>query len=133
MNIKRFFIAALALFVFIFAFEYVMHGILLTNIYSETPQIWRSNEDMAAYIPFNIAIMAMIAIWITFFFTRIYKNGGLNNGFKFGVYLGVLSGIQAAGAYFYLPISAMLATAWFAIYLAESVIGGLIIGAIYKA
>ena len=45
--------------------------------------------------------------------------------------MGVLAGIQAAGALFYLPISELLAGAWFVTYIVESVIGGLIIGSIY--
>jgi hypothetical protein len=87
---------------------------------------------MMNYIPYNLVIMALIALWITFIFTRFYAQGGWKNGLHFGFYLGVLAGLQAAGAYYYLPVSATLAAVWFVVYAVQSTIGGLIIGAIYR-
>jgi len=132
MNIKRFILATIALFVFVFAYESFVHGTLLMNLYIKTPTLWRSYHQMKTYIPFNLIIMGLLTIWITFIFTRLFSEGGWKNGLTFGVYLGVLSGIQAAGAYYYLPISAMLAGSWFVAYVIESIIGGLIIGIIYR-
>ncbi len=132
MNMKRFLIAMIGLFIFIFGYETIIHGFLLTNIYSETPSIWRSYDQMVAYMPFNIGIMALITIWIVFIFTRLFEEGGWKNGLKFGFYFGVLSGIQAAGAWYYLPISGLLAGYWFIAYVVESLLGGLIIGFIYR-
>lgn len=131
MNFKRYILAVIALFVFIFAYESVVHGMVLINIYKETPSIWRTYDEMLTFAPFNRILMTILALWITFIFTRFYKTGGWKNGFKFGIYMGVLAGIQAAGALFYLPISELLAGAWFVTYIVESVIGGLIIGSIY--
>ncbi len=132
MNIKRFVAAAVALFVFIFAYESFVHGFLLMGLYNETPTIWRSYNQMMAFMPFNIVMMALITIWISFIFTRLFKEGGWKNGIHFGVYFGVLSGIQAAGAYYYLPISGILAASWFIAYIIESIVGGLLIGLIYR-
>lgn len=132
MNIKRFLLATLALFVFIFVYESFIHGFLLQDLYSETPNLWRSYDQMLNFIAFNIVIEVIIALWLTFIFTRFFPQGGVSNGFRFGFYIGVLSAIQAAAAYFYLPISLMLSGSWFAAYLIESILGGLILGAIYK-
>jgi hypothetical protein len=132
MNVKRYFLAAISLFIFIFAYETFVHGKLMLNIYSETPNIWRSPEQMAAYVPFNILIMATLSLWITFIFTQLFKKGGWKNGLEFGLYFGVLSGIQAVGSYYFLPISATLATCWFIAYVIESLIGGILVGAIYS-
>lgn len=132
MNFKRYILAVIALFVFIFAYESVVHGMVLINIYKETPNIWRTYDEMVSFAPFNHIVMAILALWITFIFTRFYNTGGIKNGFKFGIYMGILAGIQAAGALFYLPISEVLAGAWFITYVIESTIGGLIIGSIYR-
>lgn len=101
------------------------------SIYTETPNIWRSPDQMAAYIPFNIAIMGLLAVWLSFIFTRLFKEGGWKNGLRFGIYVGVLSGIQAVGSYYFLPISTLLAACWFAAFMVESILGGLLIGIIY--
>ena len=131
MNIKRYVAATAILFVFIFAYESFVHGFLLIGIYNETPSIWRNYNQMIAYVPFNTVIMTLLSIWITFIFTRLFREGGWKNGLLFGLYFGVLSGIQAVGAYYYLPISVTLAAAWFIVYLVQSIIGGFLIGLIY--
>lgn len=132
MNIKRFFAAFLVLFLFIFGYETLIHGFLLKNLYLETPSIWRNYEQMMHYAPFNTVIMVLLAFWITFIFTRLFREGGARNGLCFGLYFGILSGIQAAGAYYYLPISAMLSVCWFGAYVIESLVGGYLIGLIYR-
>ncbi len=132
MNIKRFAIAAVVFFVFIFVYETVVHGILLAPIYNQTPTIWRNYLQMQAYVPFNIVIMILLSLWLTFIFTQLFSQGGWKNGLRFGFYIGFLSGIQAAGAYYYLPISATLAGSWFLAQVIESLMGGLLIGAIYR-
>lgn len=131
MNTKRFIVSVVALFIFIFIYESLVHGFLLTGLYSETPTIWRDYSQLKAYTPFNTIIMGLLSIWITFIFTRIFKSGGWKSGLQFGFYLGVLSGIQAAGAFYYLPISFALAMAWFVSNLVEVVLGGLLIGILY--
>lgn len=115
-----------------FGYETWIHGFLLKSVYLETPTIWRNYAQMMSYIPFNTAMMGLIAFWLTFIFTRLFKEGGAKNGLRFGLYFGVLSGIQAAGAYYYLPISIMLAGYWFIAYVLESIIGGYLIGLIYR-
>ena len=132
MNIKRFFTAAIALFAFIFVYESLIHGHLLLSLYSQTPNAWRDFADIKSLVPYNIGIMLLLAFWITFIFTRFFNTGGWKNGVKFGFYLGVLSGIQAAGAYYYLPITFTLTIAWFIFGVIESTLGGLLIGMIYK-
>ena len=133
MNIKRYVLAVIILFLFIYAYESVVHGVLLMNIYNETPNLWRNYDEMMSYLPFHIVLMAILAIWITFIFTQFFKEGGVQNGFYFGLYLGILAGLHAAGAYFYLPISASLASIWFITYVIESTLGGMIIGLIYRS
>lgn len=132
MNISRFLSAVVALFVFMFGYETWVHAVLLKDIYHQTPSIWRSYEQMIQYTPFNTLLMGLTAFWLTFIFTRLFKEGGFKNGLRFGIYIGVLSGMQAAGAYFYLPISGLLAFYWFIAYLVESILGGYLIGLIYK-
>lgn len=132
MKIKRFIMAAVMAFIFVFVYESFVHGHLLAGIYGETPNIWRDYHQMMDYIPFNIAIMAILTLWMTFIFTQFYSNGGWKNGLRFGFYIGILSGMQAAGAYYYLPISALLAVYWFIASVIECTMGGLIVGLIYR-
>ncbi len=132
MNIKRFISAAVVLFGFIFLYEWLVHGMLLQNIYQETASVWRSHEEMQSYLHFNFLLIAVVSLWATFIFTRFYPDGGWNKGLCFGAYLGIFSGIQAFAAYFYIPIPLILAVAWFIASFVEYLIGGVLIGAIYR-
>ena len=132
MNMKRFVPAAVILFLFIFGYEYLVHGVLLKGIYQDTASVWRSYDQMTAYVPFNTGIEALLAVWITFIFIRLFEKGGWQNGVRFGFYFGVLCGIQAAGAYFYLSIPEILAGYWFIAHVIEGVIGGFLIGVVYR-
>lgn len=60
MNYKRFLAAASVLFIFICIYETLVHGFLLTSLYNTTPLVWRNQQQMMAYIPFNIAIMILL-------------------------------------------------------------------------
>ena len=127
MNIKRYFLSCAALFAFIFIYETFVHGHLLLGLYSATPNLWRPFTQMQSYALFNIVIMMGLSLWLTFIFTRFFRDGGLKNGIFFGFYMGILSGLQAAGAYYYLPI-----LAWFIFSAIESMVGGALIGALYR-
>lgn len=132
MNIKRFFLAAVVLFIFMFVYESFVHGYLLMSLYEKTPNIWRNYPQMKAYLLFNYGIMALLSLWITFIFAKIFSSSGWKNGLRFGFYLGIFSGLQAAGAYYYLPISWILAMAWFVFGVIESTLGGMLVGIFYR-
>ncbi len=132
MNVKRYIAAVIALFLFLFVFESFIHGVILIDIYNQTPNVWRVQAEMISYLPFNYSVMGLITLWLVFIFTRLFKEGGWKKGLEFGLYFGMLSAIQAAAAYYYLPISSCLAAMWFIFYLIEGLLGGLLIGAIYK-
>ena len=131
MNFKRYLGAAALLFLFIFLYEGVVHGVILSSIYAETEHLWRSEKAMMALMPFRIMTQGVIALWLAYIFAKLFPNGGVRNGVRFGLYLGGWSAIQAMSSYLWLPISLELAALWFVVYLVESVAGGLILGFMY--
>jgi hypothetical protein len=120
MNIKRYALAVVAVFTFIFLFEWVWHGILLKDMYQKTMSVWRPEADMKQFFPFMMLTQAAVALILTFVFTRHYEGKGLGEGLRFGTYMGLLLGIMSAGWYAYLPVPAILAILWG--------VGGLIMG-----
>lgn len=132
MNLKRFLAATAALFVFIVLFEWLVHGILLMDLYRETPYVWRTLEEMEANIPLVMLFRFFFSVWLTYVFTQIYPDGGIVNGVRYGLYFGVLMGLLSASWYFYLPISAKLGWQWFSYGVAEGLFSGMILGFIYK-
>jgi hypothetical protein len=132
MDFKRFFGAALAVFVFIFVFEWLIHGVLLMGEYRETQSLWRDFSDKPVNMFLHIFYQLIFAIWVTFVFTQIFPLGGLWDGLRFGIYFGVFAGLLTGMWYIHLPVSASLGWSWFATSLVEGIGTGIILGVSYK-
>lgn len=132
MNVKRYLLAALCLFVFIFLYEWFVHGYLLTGMYQETSRVWRSYAQMTANFPLAICFKVAFAAWIAFIFTQLYKKGGVSNGLYFGLYFGVFAGILTSSWYLHLPVPAALGWGWFFASVIEGLGSGLVVGWIYR-
>ncbi len=128
LNLKRYVVATLALFAFVFLYEGLVHGFLLSNLYHETAKVWRGSHGMHLETCFQFVLSA----WIAYVFTQIYPEGGLAKGLRFGLYFGVFAAILTASWYVWLPISATLAWSWFIASIVEGVGAGLVLGYFYR-
>lgn len=113
MFLKRFIISSVAVFVFIFVFDIVFHGKLLIELYQDTESLWRSPDEMQEYFEWALLSQMLLAIMCVWIFSRHYENKGLGEGARFGLYVGVFMGVLQFGSYPYMPISFVLAMAWF--------------------
>lgn len=132
MNLKRYIWATVALFVFIFFYEWLVHGVLLMDIYEQTPQVWRDFSQMEANMPIAMLFQLAFAGWTAFVFTRLFPDGGVSNGLWYGLYVGVFVSIITANWYLWLPVSSQLAWSWFAAGIVKGLGAGFIIGSIYR-
>ena len=133
MNVKRFALAALAVFVFLQAFGFLWHGLLFGHMYEATQSVWRPTTDMNTYFPVAIAGRFVFAVVVAFIFTRHYESRGLGEGLRFGTYIGLLTGVVSFGFYPYLPIPLTLAIMWFAGNVIEGIGMGLFLALVYRA
>ncbi|MBI1302002.1 MAG: hypothetical protein GC137_10175 [Alphaproteobacteria bacterium] len=111
-DIKRWLIAGTLGFIFTFGYEYVVHGILLVDIYSTTPGLWRSEEDMANYIVFMTVVQFLTSFVLAFIYAQNHEGKGLIEGIRFGAMFGILFALQSAAPYAWMPISLSLASLW---------------------
>jgi hypothetical protein len=135
MNTKRWLLASVAVLVAIAVLEFVIHGMLLSGVYRQTPNVWRAQAQMQQ--------MAWI-FWIGYlvfapFFALIYVKGyekgkpGLGQGVRFGLYLGaMLSVMHSFVWYAILPIPLALAFYWFIAIFVEFVVAGAVAGLVYR-
>src|SRR5436309_3344136 len=49
MNVKRLVLSCIAVFIFIFGFSWIFHGMLLKPIYVSTASLWRTDVEMEHY------------------------------------------------------------------------------------
>ena len=130
--IKRFILAFLAAYIFLFAWGWLFNGVLLKDVYAETPNLWRSQSEMASLLHWIIIGQALVV----FSFVMIYASGFAGGGIAAGIRLGLLLEIAAIGMrlgfYAVQPIPGKLILYGSIGGLIEMVIVGAMVGAIYK-
>lgn len=131
-NTKNFVISVIAVFIFMFAYDWLVHSQLLMPLYMETPNLWRPDAEMQALFPWSIGIDLAKAALIAYLFTQHYEARGMGEGVRFGLYIGALLGLMQLAAYTYLPVSLNLGLAWFFVYLLQGLGAGLILSLTYR-
>src|SRR5206468_5407187 len=90
---KRFILAFVAAYVFIFAWGWLLNGVFLKDVFAETPNLWRSQSEMMSLFHWIIIGQALLV----FAFVAIYASGFAGGGVIAGIRLGVLLEIAAIG------------------------------------
>jgi hypothetical protein len=132
MNWKRFVIAFIAAYVFIFFWGWLLNGLVLKDVYAQTPNLWRTQSEMMSLFHWIIIGQALVV----FAFVMIYASGFAGGGVIAGIRLGILLEIAAIGMrmgfYAVQPIPGKLILYGSAGGLIEMIIVGAMVGAIYK-
>ena len=132
MNTKRFCLASLATFIFIFAFDFVFHGILLKGLYEQTMHLWRPEDEYMKLMHWSLASQILFVVMFGWIFLKGYENKGPLEGIRYGVLIGLLFSSLYIGMYSYKPISLELVIAWVAGGIVELGLAGGIFALIYK-
>jgi len=132
MSTKRLLLTALAVFVFIFAYEWVFHGILLKDTYGMTPSLWRPQTEMMQHFHWLVLGQAVIALMFTVLFAQGFAAGGVSAGIKLGIIVGLLRLGLDLITYAVQPLPAKLIGFWFVGGLLEAAVTGAIAGALFK-
>jgi len=109
-NMKRFFIAGIAAFVFVFLYEFLVHGILLNDIYEQTAALWRPQAET------NMGVMLLsqflFAMAVAFFYPIVGPDTDCKKAIPFGIGLGLVLAAPQIGSYAYMPIPMALSVYW---------------------
>jgi hypothetical protein len=132
MNTKRLFLSFLAVFVFIFLFEWVFHGVLLKNLYVQTAILWRTESDMLLHFKWLVFGQAIVAFVLVFIFAKAFARDGVRGGIQVGIMLAVFSLGLNFIVYAVQPIPLRLIGLWSIGELIEFALAGAIAGAIYR-
>ena len=129
---KRFIIAFIAAYIFLFVWGWLLNGVVLKDVYAETPNLWRSQSEMMSLFHWIIIGQALVV----FAFVTIYASGFAGGGVIAGIRLGILLEIAGIGMrlgfYAVQPIPGKLILYGSVGGLIEMIIVGAMVGAIYK-
>jgi hypothetical protein len=134
MNIKKWLVASIVVFVALAIMEYLLHGVILASAYMAKPEYWLPEATMKA------RIWALYLGYLVYsgVFTLIYSKGyegksWFGEGFRYGLYIGFLTAIPRFFIeYAVMPYPANLTVSWLIAGLVVSVILGVIVGALYR-
>lgn len=130
MNKQRYVISVLVMFVFVFFYDFLVHGFLLNDIYAQTKELWRPEEE------YNMFVMTMSQLGfsavLAYIFTLNYEGKGIGEGIRFGLYMGMLLGVIEIGKYSYMPIPMVLMLSWVLAALLIGLGSGVVLSLVYK-
>ncbi len=133
MNVQRYVIGSIAVFIFLLAAELVFHGVILSGCYGEYTHLIRPGFLSSWYAIWLFLGYLMFSFGFCFIFTMGYENRGIGEGIRYGLYIAfafVVSSILIAYGVCTTPSG--LAATWIAGYLIIMVLAGIIIAAIYR-
>ena len=129
MNWKKFLIAFVVTFVFVFFFGFVWHGILMKSAYMEIQSHYRAHDDMIW--PSLILGHVLMAFFLTMLYAR-HGGGSVSSG----VCVGILVGLILVGLHFVRfavePLTPKILLMGGIGDVLEFALAGALIGAIYK-
>lgn len=132
MNTKRFLMAFIAAFVFVFLFGYAWYGNLMHGIHGEVPAIWRSDADFNSHFPWLILGHAVMAFFLTMLFASFAAGGGARAGVRLGILVAFLYIGDNLISFAVMPLTPKILCGWILGNLLQFAIAGAIVGAIYK-
>jgi hypothetical protein len=133
MNVKRFVIACVVVFVVTQIIDGLIHMVGLASTYEALSHVWRPEADMMSKMWIMYVAAAVFWVLFCYIFTRGYENKGPMEGVRYGLLIGLLIGVPVAyNNYVVLPIPASLAHKWALASLVVSVVGGLVLALVYR-
>jgi hypothetical protein len=133
MNWKKFFVAFVAAFGFMFLFGFLWYGKLMHGVQQEVPMLWRTDADFGNHFSALIFGHIVMAFFLTLLCARFVPGGGAGACATLAilvvlVYIGndfILYAVQ--------PLTTKILCGWVAGDLIQFGIAGALIGAMYKS
>ncbi len=89
MNVKRYILTSLAVFVFVYLLEFLFHGLFMADSYMAHAELLRPSAEQMSYMPFMALGFVILAFGFTFIFVQGYEGKGMAEGLRFGLYAGI--------------------------------------------
>ena len=133
MDWKKFFIAFLAAFGFIFVFGFLWYGKLMQGVHQEVPVLWRTEAEFGSHFSWLVFGHIVMAFFLTLLCAKFVPAGGAGACAGLGVLIALVHVGNDFITYAVQPLTMKILSGWVVGGLIEFAIAGAIIGAIYKS
>ncbi len=133
MNIKRYFLSGLAVFVFFFLAEFLIHAVYLSGPYEAVPNLLRAEGDKSGFFARLTIAYLILALAFAYIFTRGYQGRGIREGARYGVLIWLVAALPTSLVdYAVQPWPASIVGTWIVASLIEMVVAGVLLSLIYR-
>jgi hypothetical protein len=133
MNLKKFLIAFVAAFIFMFFWGWLFNDVFMKDVYAATANLWRPQNEVMNRVHWIIIGQAILAFAVVLIFAAGFANGGVAAGIKLGIMLEILAFGARLMMYAVQPFPGKVVGYMTLGGFVEMIITGAIIGAIYKS
>ncbi len=129
---KRFVIAFVAAFIFIFFWGWLYNGVLLKDVLAQAQSLFRPREEMMGLFHWLAVGEAGLALSFVMIYASGFAGGGIAAGVRLGIMLEILAVSARCAIYATQPFPAKLLVLVSIGGFVEMIVIGVIVGAIYK-
>jgi len=131
MNRKRFILASIVVFVVYEITNWIVHSLILSGVYQRLQSLWRPDMMDKMWIMYVTAfIFSFLFVYI---FTKGYEGKGVAEGFRYGLYIGLLMNIVGMfNQYAVYSVPLNLTIQWFIYGMIQFIIIGIVTALIYR-
>lgn len=115
---KKMALGGLITFVFVFLFEFFVHGFLMKGLYEATSTVWRAPAESS--MPIMFLGQFLFAMAVAFFYPIVGPDKHCKKAIPFGFGLGLVMAMPQIGTYSYLPIPLSISLLWAAAAFAKA-------------
>ena len=134
MNFPRVAMAAVAAWVLYMGMGFLVHGILLRDLYLEYAAVMRPEAQASAILPINFGMVLVGFFAFAYAYAKGYEGGnGVQEGLRFGVLVGImLCTFVTIWQYMIWPAGPRLLAAWLIDYIVVFALYGMVVVVIYR-
>lgn len=133
MNMKRYLLACLAVYIAYQIMSFLVHGLWLMPMYEANASAFRPQETIESMQWIFLVTSAVWTLIFVYIFVKGYEGRGILEGIRYGALMGVLTWIlQAYDDYAVYPIPYQLALYWFIAGVVSVIIFGVVAALVYR-
>ncbi len=127
---KAMLLGGIAAFVFVFLFEFVVHGFLMMGLYEATMSVWRPQAESS--MPAMFLSQFLFAMAVAFFYPIVGPDKECKKVVPFGFGLGLVMAMPQIASYSYLPIPLGISLSWAAASFVKAFGSSFVIGRVFN-
>lgn len=131
MNVKRYLLSVLAVFVSIIVLDFIIHSVILMGAYVAVKDLWR--PDMMSYMWIMYVKELVLSFLFVYVFAKGYEGKGILEGVRYGLIIGVMvDGLGSFAQYMIYPLPINLVIQWSVYGIIQYTIVGIVAALIYR-